>query len=615
MNDTYGTLANTQRSHRIFRMMSNPNRMTTMRILNSRGTMTYSELKSAIGLKNKRDSGKFSYHLRELLKLALLSYNQTEKTYSITNLGRMALNVAQQVEECSIMESGQKYVRTSSRTIEEFDPLKITRSMAREGGILPEVAQKITEEVKDRIYKYQTAHLTGPLIRELTNVILLENGHEDYRNKMIRLGMPIHDVHTMMNDIKGVQARSLIMEAGRNVFDEYALANSLSNEVGDMYMAGDIHISHLPFWSLIPDTIFADITGHIQKSGGAVPYSITAILGSISGEVSQECVVGGFGNADLSYEDVYRILRTMNSTTPLSLRVRLSEDVAADMLGAYGAYCRETPGSSVRIIAETDNHTVDEFAPVLASIFTMGGSITVSPTPAASSGIVPQKAMSATIHNTAINLPRLALESKNDESYFRAKLAMHIDAIMPSIENRRKDVLDITHRGLNPFLKRMLDMSGDGALTTTINMLGIHEAVSGVMGYSGPEAHQIIKNTISTATEAANGKNNSAPPTVAIVSSPGSRRLVELDKKAYGKKKVASYSGHEEYTMGAVWDVNYVLSTGRSDAEITRIKEISGMLKGGLLTRLLVPKDTPQGDLEEAIRISSRTIGYTISRL
>ena len=37
-----------------------------------------------------------------------------------------------------------------------------------------EVEQKITEEVENRIYKYQTTYLTGSLIREMVNSVLLE---------------------------------------------------------------------------------------------------------------------------------------------------------------------------------------------------------------------------------------------------------------------------------------------------------------------------------------------------------------------------------------------------------------------------------------------------------
>ena len=69
-------------------------------------------------------------------------------------------------------------------SIEEFQSNKIIQSLVREGSMPLELAQKITEEAENRIYKYQTTYLTGSLIRELVNSILLENGHEEYRHKL-----------------------------------------------------------------------------------------------------------------------------------------------------------------------------------------------------------------------------------------------------------------------------------------------------------------------------------------------------------------------------------------------------------------------------------------------
>ena len=76
-------------------------------------------------------------------------------------------------------------------SIEEFNSHKIIQSLVREGSLPLELAQKITEEVENRIYKYQTTYLTGSLIREMVNSVLLEHGHEEYRNKLARLGLPV----------------------------------------------------------------------------------------------------------------------------------------------------------------------------------------------------------------------------------------------------------------------------------------------------------------------------------------------------------------------------------------------------------------------------------------
>ena len=63
----------------IFSVMASPNRIDILRILNNKGPLTYSELKSLAGFKSKKESGKFAYHLRKLLKQSLVGLNKSER--------------------------------------------------------------------------------------------------------------------------------------------------------------------------------------------------------------------------------------------------------------------------------------------------------------------------------------------------------------------------------------------------------------------------------------------------------------------------------------------------------------------------------------------------------
>jgi len=68
-----GILQSTSKRVRmIFSVMASPNRIDILRILNSKGPLTYSELKSLAGFKSKKESGKFAYHLRKLLRQSLV---------------------------------------------------------------------------------------------------------------------------------------------------------------------------------------------------------------------------------------------------------------------------------------------------------------------------------------------------------------------------------------------------------------------------------------------------------------------------------------------------------------------------------------------------------------
>ncbi len=65
-----------KRVRMIFSVMASPNRIDILRILNSKGPLTYSELKSLAGFKSKKESGKFAYHLRKLLRQSLVALNK-----------------------------------------------------------------------------------------------------------------------------------------------------------------------------------------------------------------------------------------------------------------------------------------------------------------------------------------------------------------------------------------------------------------------------------------------------------------------------------------------------------------------------------------------------------
>src|SRR3990170_7325037 len=187
-----------RRVRTIYSVIASSNRLEILRILNSKGPLSYSELKTLSGFKSKKESGKFAYHLRKLVRNAIVSLNRSERRYQVTNLGRLILNLTREIEEQSVIESGKLFVRTSKQTMEEFNPDKILQSLVKEAGMPLELAQKITSEAESRLYKFQTQYLTAPLIREMVNSLLVEHNLEEYRHKLTRLGIPVFDVTQLL---------------------------------------------------------------------------------------------------------------------------------------------------------------------------------------------------------------------------------------------------------------------------------------------------------------------------------------------------------------------------------------------------------------------------------
>lgn len=626
----------------IFSVMASPNRIDVLRILNSKGSLPYSELKALAGFRSKKESGKFAYHLRKLLRQALVAANKNEKRYTITNLGKLVLNLAKQIEERSVVESGRLYVRTSQESIEEFNSDKITQSLVREGRLPMELAQKITEEVESRIYKYQTAHLTGPLIRELVNTVLLENGHEDYRNKMTRLGMPAYDVQDMLTNMDGMGSgsESLIFSAGQSIFSEYLLTNTLPKDAADMYLSGDIHISGLAAWSLVPDTVFADAAdvfgndwvgradiSRRRPGDGSIVPALSIMLGQLSWEASQETVVGGLPQmlekAGATRQNVADALATMHTSghgkgAGVLMRVPLSSDMAGTVIDAYGDYVNVTRRPGAGLVVDPDGGDLSGVAGRLARIAKAGGVVAVSGGHCAESGVTDPGELRTSIkmHAIAINLPRLAFESNRDEAYFRARLALLMNPVMAALAARRKDVSDITRRGLNPFLAANVKYEQSGSVGLLINLVGLREAISGIMGYDGEETHRTCLKVVKTAAKVARGKDRKSglPISICMAASPGSARLVELDEEKYGKTKIPSSVTNSRYAQGRTVDVREAIILKRTDRLAAEIIETAGVLDGGLQTKLLVHQDTPQSDIEEAVNRMADICSFTIKQ-
>ena len=376
-----------KRVRMIFSVMASPNRIDILRILNSKGPLTYSELKSLAGFKSKKESGKFAYHLRKLLRQSLVALNKSERRYTITNLGKLVLSLARQIEERSIIESGKMYVRTSHDSIEEFNSHKIIQSLVREGSLPLELSQKITEEVENRIYKYQTSYLTGALIREMVNSVLLEHGHEEYRNKLARLGLPVFEIQEMLTNTEHVDngVEGILFKAGRIVFTERLLTNILPKDVADSHLSGDLHISNPGLWSLLPDTLFVNIKELIDegielqgkglnitkissvKTLDDFTTCLSMIMSLISKEATQEVVLDGIVQVLTKFSKNMSDLETKllqvfstsststsytNNPTTLSFRLQLGSDLKLikAILSTYKTYVKNTPIPKISII-------------------------------------------------------------------------------------------------------------------------------------------------------------------------------------------------------------------------------------------------------------------------
>jgi ribonucleoside-triphosphate reductase len=644
--DGGGLLQSTSKRVRmIFSVMASPNRIDILRILNSKGPLTYSELKSLAGFKSKKESGKFAYHLRKLLRQSLVALNKSERRYTITNLGKLVLSLARQIEERSIIESGKMYVRTSHDSIEEFNSQKIIQSLVREGSLPLELSQKITEEVENRIYKFQTTYLTGSLIREMVDNVLLEHGYEEYRNKLARLGMPVFDVQEMLTNVENNQngTEDILFKTGKHVLSEYLLTNTLPKDVADSHLSGDLHISNPGTWSLVPDTVFLNIKELIEdglelggKSLGVSRISqpktlddlsiiLPMVFSLVSKEASKEVVIDelpalltktskNLADIEKKLLDIFKLSSTSisyeKSPTIISFRLPLSTDqkVIKSILSVYKSYVQITPLPKIGLVIDYEKGKITNVSDALSTIISLGGNVIFSKGSCSTNAILKDEekhiGTSIKLGSLTINLPRLAFESNKDETYFRARLALLIKPAIDSMVMRKKDISDLTRRGINPLLSTNTQFMQKNSMSLTLNLVGLKEAVFNILGHKDDkEGKEILYKVIQTAVDVASkkGKECEVNVTIAMVDSDGISRFVTLDSEKYGKNSVQDATPSGSYSQGLSIDLLKLKDLTPKNALILESNKIANALNGGLLLKINFAKKPKSTEIKNVI--------------
>jgi predicted transcriptional regulator len=218
--------------------------------------ISFSKLQKEV-LDQNPSSVNFSFHLNELKKREMIDSN--ENGYFITKLGKDILGGILSIEEILIKKTKKKMIRTSKYSKELFDLKKIEVYLITEGGLENFLAQQIAREVEERLAKTDIEYLTAPLMREYINAILLENGLEEVRHKLTRLGTPPYEVSKLFNlEKKGVLPDQFIKKLGSDVSEQYLLLNLIPKNLADLYLSGEIALLNLNYWALRPLGIYLD---------------------------------------------------------------------------------------------------------------------------------------------------------------------------------------------------------------------------------------------------------------------------------------------------------------------------------------------------------------------
>ncbi|AFV24414.1 anaerobic ribonucleoside-triphosphate reductase [Methanolobus psychrophilus R15] len=205
-------------------------------------------------------------------------------------------------------------VRTTAGHMVEWDRNIIINQLLKETklserfhgkpGIEKQEAHNIAKEVEHRIRSLELKFLSGPLIREIVNIVLLEKGHIEWRNICTRVGTPVYDACEIdlgsgfeAKDNANLQENaetSHKKKADKISKEQYLLL--LPPKIADLHLDGDIHIHDLEYlgtrafcqdwdlryffyYGLMPDGsgAKASVAGPAMKAEVAILHAVKAL--------------------------------------------------------------------------------------------------------------------------------------------------------------------------------------------------------------------------------------------------------------------------------------------------------------------------------------------------
>ncbi|MBQ3620731.1 MAG: anaerobic ribonucleoside-triphosphate reductase, partial [Methanosarcinaceae archaeon] len=185
-----------------------------------------------------------------------------------TEINQLPKQVQQTFDGSAI--STMPKVRTTGGYVLDWDRNEIVRQLVKETsiakrfynipGITKEEAMDIAKDAEVRVRKMNLQFLSGPLIREIVNCILLERGHPEWRNVMTRVGASVYDSCEIDSGL-GFEANDNANQLDNAETSHKKKADKMSKEqnlllmpgdLADLHLNGDFHIHDLEYFGTRP---------------------------------------------------------------------------------------------------------------------------------------------------------------------------------------------------------------------------------------------------------------------------------------------------------------------------------------------------------------------------
>jgi ribonucleoside-triphosphate reductase len=581
---------------RVLKAISASIRIQMLNLMLQQGPLSYTEIMTALRLDATRDAGRFAYHLKSLLKADLIEPDVETKEYRLTDLGRRAIDIADEIEERTYKRR-QMLVRTSHLSIEEFDRNKIIHSLVEEASVPTELAQKIAREAEKRLQQFKTRYVSAPLIREIVNTILLEKHFEEYRHKLTRLGLPVHEV-TRLIATQGPNVEAVQKAAANAVTEEYTLLNILPRNIADAHLSGSLHLHNLGTWILKPNEIIHSLSYLLQtykpRAFETALNLLTNVVRNTAAEIASYQSLEEFNTClaplaeGITLESMRQHLSlfigNLNQVTPTPTTISLelstdksprhafqAQQIALLLLEELVKASQDYPLQNPRIILKVQPEAFTNDASKSAVLeahklaletvlvyFANHGCEWQDNATYTASGLrlgddwhgdwELDTQRTGNLEISTINLPRLSFNAKGDEDKLMELLSGQLELATQALGTKFSTIKKRMRQNLLPSLLRRVGNDDYFRLensTRAIAFVGLEEAVQTITGIEAADDYGKAFVVTERILEHINGyleKHSKKPQTrltAAIVPNPiAAERLARLDAEKYGWKVV-----------------------------------------------------------------------------
>ena len=353
-----------------------------------------------------------------------------------------------------------------------------------------------------------------------------------------------------------------------------------------------------------------------SKQLDSIASSLSVIISLLAKEASQEIVLDGLSTLFTKHskslpeleEKLTNAFATASTTskynknsTNISIRLQLGTDtkIIHSIINSYKNYVTITPIPKIGLIIDNEKGKITDVSQSISEILLLGGKVMIAKGQVSSNGVTngstkSTNSLAINLQSVSINLPRLAFESNKDETYFRARLALLMKPALSSMALRKKEISDLTRRGLNPILAKNTQYMQRSSVSLVINLVGLKESVFNILGFKdNKEGRAILHKVIETAVDVGAKKGKELGDNVAIcmTETEASFRFATLDGQKYGKNSSLNSMESDYYSQGTVITSSEINDYTPKTEIISESNKISKLLNGGLLVTLDIDKD------------------------